>query len=171
MKKIFVVLSMLAVSFTVKAQSTDNLPVVDSALVFKPLTQPIERGTLIKTSNFHFYEITDKVTQKSGWPAQPLVVVYQDGKKFKMKIQGIDKPLAVNKVKEVIESYIDGNFKGYDGNTSFKLDNQQEWKQDESTSNVFANLFKPAVTIYLTSEGYKMKIEGLNESPIIVRKK
>lgn len=176
MKKIITLCLLVVICTTTNAQ---EMKVVDSATTFKPLTQPIERGTLIKTSNFHFYEINDKVTQKSGWPAQPQVVVYQDGKKYKMKIQGIDKVLAVNKIQEVIESNIQGvmdgkdvrDFKGYDGSTIFKLQNMQEWQQDETTSNVFSNLFRPAVTIYLTSAGYRMIIHGLNESPILVKKK
>ncbi|MES2329160.1 MAG: hypothetical protein V4539_06115 [Bacteroidota bacterium] len=169
MKKMMIVCLLAAASVTAQAQT--EMKVVDSTTTFKPLTEPLERGTLIKTSTFHFYEINDKITQKSGWPKQPEIVVYQEGKKYKMKIQGIEKPLAVNKIQEVIESNIAGDFKGYDGTTSFKLQNGQDWKQDETTSNVFSNLFRPAVIIYLTSEGYKMKIEGLNESPILVKKK
>jgi len=78
--------------------------------------------------------------------------------------------LACTRLQEVIENFIDGNFKGYDGNSSFKLVNGDVWKQDYTTGNVFANLFRPAVTISLSSEGYKMKIEGLNEDPILVKK-
>ncbi|MEO8173787.1 MAG: hypothetical protein ABI581_11915 [Sediminibacterium sp.] len=168
MKKMIAVCLFAAVCTTTNAQ---EMKVVDSTTTFKTLTGPLERGMLIKTSNFHFYEINDKVAQKSGWPAQPEIVVYQEGKKYKMKIQGIEKPIAVNKIQEVIESNISGDFKGYDGASSFKLQNGQEWKQDETTSNVMSNLFRPAVIIYLTGEGYKMKIEGLNENPILVRKK
>lgn len=168
MKKMILVSLLAAVVGSTQAQ---EMKVVDSTNTFKPIVGPIERGTLIKTSNFHYYEINDKVVQKSGWAAQPEIVVYQEGKKYKMKIQGIEKILAVNKIQEVIESNIDGNFRGYDGTSSFKLVNGQEWKQDETTSNVFSNLFRPAVTIYLTSQGYRMKIEGLNEDPILVKKK
>jgi hypothetical protein len=93
----------------------------------------------LKTSTFHYYEINDKINQKLG-VAQPQLVVYQDGKKYKIKIQGIDKLLVCNKVQDVIESNIDGDFKGWDGNTSFKLVNQEEWKQDAPTSSIFVNL-------------------------------
>lgn len=168
MKKMIAVCLLAAACVTTNAQ---EMKVVDSATTFKQLAGPLERGTLIKTSNFHFYEINDKVSQKSGWPAQPEVIVYQEGKKYKMKIQGIEKLIAVNKIQEVIESNIAGDFKGYDGTSSFKLQNGQNWEQAETTSNVFSNLFRPAVTIYLTAEGYRMKIEGLNESPILVKKK
>ena len=178
MKKFLFACLLSVIVFVTNAQTTDNLKVVDSTTTFKGLSQPIENGTLIKTANFHFYEVNDKVIQKAGYPAMPQITVYQDGKKYKMKIQGMEKILNVKKIQEVIESniagYMDGStlrdFKGYDGTTTFKLQNDQEWKQDETTSNVFSSLFRPAVTIYLTSEGYKMKIEGLNESPILVKK-
>ena len=167
----------LATSVVTIAQAQN---VVDSSTSFKAIVGPIERGTVIKTANFHYYEITDKVVQKSGWAAQPEIVVYQEGKKYKMKIQGMEKVLSVNKIQEVIESNIMGvlddrknvnDFKGYDGTTTFRLQNGQDWAQAETTSNVFTNLFRPAVTIYLTSEGYKMRIEGLKEDPILVKKK
>ncbi|MES2005029.1 MAG: hypothetical protein V4450_10940 [Bacteroidota bacterium] len=170
MKKITAICSLSLMVLFANAQSTDNLKMVDSTNTFKLLTQPIERGTLIKTSNFHYYEINDKVIQKAGYPAQPEIIVYQDGKKYKMKIQGMDKLLLVNKVQEVIETKFEGDFKGWDGTSSFKMANGQTWKQDSPTSSIFSNLFRPAVMIYLTSEGYKMKIEGLNEDPIIVKR-
>ena len=169
MKKFILFSSALFVIGMIQAQVPTNLKLVDSTITFKNLSESLTKGSLIKTANFHFYELNDKINQKSMYP-NPEILVYQDGKKFKMKIQGIEKLLIVNRLQEVIESNIDGNFKGYDGNSSFSLMNGQDWKQDYTTGNVFANLFRPAVTIYLSSEGYKMKIEGLNEDPILVRK-
>lgn len=169
MKKIMVLSALLTIVLTTNAQTTDNLKMVDSATTFGRFTGAVIRGTLLKTSTFHYYEINDKINQKLG-VAQPQLVVYQDGKKYKIKIQGIDKLLACNKIQDVIESNIDGDFKGWDGNTSFKLVNQEEWKQDAPTSSIFVNLYRPAVLIYLTSEGYKLKIDGVNEDPILVKK-
>lgn len=169
MKKLLAACMVLLAVQATKAQTTDNLKLVDSTTPFKPINGAITRGTLIKTSNYHFYEINDKVNQKFS-NAQPQLMVYQDGRKFKIKIEGVEKLLTCNKIQEVIESNIDGDFKGWDGNSSFRLVNQQEWKQDSPISTVFANLYRPAVIIYLTSEGYKMKIEGLNEDPILVKK-
>jgi hypothetical protein len=174
MKKILLGL-LLTAGITSAAQNAAKT--IDSTTTFSKLTQPVVRGTLIKTANFHFYEINDKVNQIVPF-AQPEIVVYQEGRKYKIKIQGIDKLLACNRIQEVIESNIEGvmegndlkDFHGYDGTTSFRLNNLQVWKQDETTSNVFCDLLKPAVTIYLTGEGYKMKIAGLNQDPILVKK-
>ncbi len=172
MKKQLLLITCLVSGLIAKAQSTDNMKLVDSATLFSRFTGTLGRGTLLKTSNFHFYEINDKVdkaSQKLANP-QPVVKVYQDGKKFRIKIDGVEKLLQCNKIQEVIESNIDGDFKGWDGNSSFKLVNQQVWKQDAPTGTVFANLFRPLATIYLSSEGYKMMIQGLNEEPILVKK-
>jgi hypothetical protein len=169
MKKLFSALFVFVICQFAQAQITETMKLIDSTTPFKPITGAITRGSLIKTSNFHYYEINDKVNQKFN-NAQPRLMVYQDGKKFKIKIEGIEKLLTCNKVQEVIESNIDGDFKGWDGTTSFKLVNQQIWKQDNPTSTVFANMYRPAVLVYLSSEGYKLKIEGLNEDPILVKK-
>lgn len=169
MKRISLILSMTIFTVSTFAQLTDNLKMVDSTSSFGRISTAVQRGLLIKTSNFHFYEVNDKINQKLS-NQQPSIIVYQDGKKYKMKIEGIDKLLACNKIQEVIESNIDGDFKGWDGNSTFKLANQQEWKQDGSTGTLFSNLFRPAVLIYLTAEGYKMKVTGVDEDPILVKK-
>lgn len=169
MKKLLSSLLVFVTCQLAQAQITETMKLVDSTTPFKPINGAITRGSLLKTSNFHYYEINDKVNQKFS-NAQPQLMVYQDGKKFKIKIEGIEKLLTCNKVQEVIESNIDGDFKGWDGTTSFKLVNQQIWKQDNPTSTVFANMYRPAVLVYLSSEGYKLKIEGLNEDPILVKK-
>jgi hypothetical protein len=169
MKKILLLSFIVCGTLALEAQVTSNMKLVDSTTSFKSLTGMLTRGGLIKTANFHFYELNDKINQKSLY-ANPEILVYQEGKKYKMKIQGIEKLIAVNKLQEVIESNIDGNFKGYDGNTSFRLVNQDVWKQDYPTGTIFTNLFRPTVTIYLSSEGYKMIIEGVAEDPILVKK-
>jgi hypothetical protein len=169
MKKQLLFSLLIASSLFVKAQVTESMKLVDSTTLFSRFSGTLTRGALLKTSNFHYYEINDKVNQKLA-NQQPQVLVYQDGKKFRIKIEGVEKLLTCNKIQEVIESNIDGDFKGWDGTSSFKLVNQQVWKQDSPTSTVFANLYRPLVTIYLSSEGYKMLVQGLNESAILVRK-
>ena len=148
----------------------DNGKLDDSTTLFGRFTGVVSKGTVIKTSSNRFYEITEKINQKVNLNQAAEIKVYKDGKKYKISIQGIEKVMACNKLQEVIESNIDGDFKGWDGNTTFELVNKQKWQQDAPTPTIFANLYRPAVTIYLTSEGYKMKIAGLNEDPILVKK-
>lgn len=87
-----------------------------------------------------------------------------------MKIEGIEKIFSCNKIQEVIESNIEGDFKGWNSNTIFKLVNQQEWKQDARTSSIFINFYRAVVLIYLSSNGYKLNIAGVLENLILVKK-
>lgn len=127
-------------------------------------------GLVIKTRSGHYYEITDK-TKFKNMMANPSVTVYKLGKrKFQLVIQGIDIPIEANRIQEVIESNINGDFKGWEGATSFNLVNGETWIQDEFGS-LFANLYRPKVFIYRTSDGtYKMRVEGIKEV-ITVRRK
>ena len=79
-----------------------------------------------------------------------------------MVIQGIDIPIEANRIWDVIESNLTGEFKGWEGNTKFTLVNDEVWVQDE-LGNLFAKpIYRPKVFIYHTSDGtYKLKVEGV----------
>ncbi len=68
----------------------------------------------------------------------------------------------------VIESKIDGEFQGWDGETIFKLVNCQIWQQS-SYHYYYHYAYMPRVTIYRTDGGYKMKVDGVDPS-IYVRR-
>jgi hypothetical protein len=67
-----------------------------------------------------------------------------------------------------IESTISGEFHGWDGETIFKLDNGQIWKQAEY-DYTYSYSYRPDVTIYSTSAGCRMKVED-EEETILVRR-
>lgn len=168
MRRILLIL-LFAFASRVQAQFNVYYRTVDSTNSLNRLNGAITRGTLIKTSTTGFYEINDNVNRLLP-TLQPAVVVYEDSGRYLLRIEGIDSLLSCIKVREVIESNIEGDFKGWDGTSTFKLTNAQEWQQDHRTPTVTFNLYSPAVFIYLTPAGYKMKIEGLNEDPIFVKK-
>ena len=63
-----------------------------------------------------------------------------------------------------VESDIDGTFKGWTGDTIFKLRNGQIWQQS-SYAYMYQYAYSPSVTIYQSSNGdYKMKVDGVNET-------
>jgi hypothetical protein len=62
----------------------------------------------------------------------------------------------------VIESYIDGDFMGWDGETIFKLDNRQIWQQ-ASYAYYYSYKYHPRVIIFNSSGSYKMQVEGESE--------
>lgn len=62
----------------------------------------------------------------------------------------------------VIESYIDGEFEGWDGDTIFVLTNGQIWQQDEY-SYYYTYRYRPKVLIYRNSTGgYTMRVDGVD---------
>ena len=69
---------------------------------------------------------------------------------------------------DVIESRIDGAFEGWDGETIFRLMNGQVWQQ-ASYSYVYHYAYSPQVTIYQSSGGYVMKVEGVDQTIGVTR--
>ena len=71
----------------------------------------------------------------------------------------------INKIdiQPVFQTQIDGEFNGWEGETVFKLMNGQVWKQS-SYAYHYSYKFMPKVTIYKSSYGYKMKVDGDSET-------
>ena len=69
---------------------------------------------------------------------------------------------------QVIESQIDGDFKGWDGETIFKLTNGQIWQQS-SYAYMYHYAYGPEVTIYEANGRFKMKVEGVEDTIEVVR--
>ena len=67
-----------------------------------------------------------------------------------------------------IESSITGEFHGWSGDTIFKLDNGQIWQQAEYDYDYDYD-YNPDVTIYQTTSGCRMKVEG-EEDTILVKR-
>jgi len=67
-----------------------------------------------------------------------------------------------------IESRIDGEFKGWEGKTVFKLQNGQIWQQASYGYNVtFAD--SPKVSIYQSGSEFRMKVEGIDQEIVVQR--
>ena len=69
-----------------------------------------------------------------------------------------------------IESAISGNVEGWSGETIFKLANGQIWQQAEYAYTYFYE-YHPDITIYQTSAGCRMKVEGQDETILVERLK
>ena len=67
-----------------------------------------------------------------------------------------------------IESAISGDFEGRSGETIFKLDNGQIWQQAEYDYE-YSYDYNPDVTIYETTAGCRMKVEGEDETILVKR--
>ncbi len=78
--------------------------------------------------------------------------------------------LASERSSDVIESRIEGEFEGWDGDTIFKLENGQIWQQS-SYAYTYHYAYRPKVLIYKINGRYKMKVEGVDETIYVERVK
>ena len=62
-----------------------------------------------------------------------------------------------------IESQIDGEFEGWEGETIVKLTNGQIWQQTEYHYR-YHYAYMPKVLIYRSGSGYKMKVDGIERA-------
>ena len=63
----------------------------------------------------------------------------------------------------VIETQIDGEFNGWEGETIVKLMNGQIWQQTEYHYH-YHYAYMPKVVVYRSGGGYKMKVEGVEKA-------
>jgi|BioPla2DNA2_1021312.scaffolds.fasta_scaffold46005_4 hypothetical protein len=64
-------------------------------------------------------------------------------------------------MKQIFVSKIDGEFHGWDGETKLNLINGQVWVQAEYAYTYF---YRPNVIIYNSNDGFRMKVEDMNET-------
>ena len=65
-------------------------------------------------------------------------------------------------------SQVDGSFRGWDGDTIFKLTNGQIWQQAEYDYE-YHYAYRPAVAIVKTSKSYIMHVKGMSETLMVER--
>jgi len=66
------------------------------------------------------------------------------------------------------ETYISGDFNGWDGETVWKMDNDQIWQQAQYSYH-YAYRYHPKVLIWYTSSGWKMRVEGETTDLLVKR--
>lgn len=77
-------------------------------------------------------------------------------------------PVGNTSSQESVESRIDGEFTGWDGDTVFRLQNGQVWKQ-LSYAYVYHFAYAPDVLIYPSGASFKMRVDGVAGSIIVQR--
>ena len=70
----------------------------------------------------------------------------------------------------MVESQIDGDFNGWEGETIVKLMNGQIWQQTEYHYE-YHYAYMPNVLVYPSGGGYKMKVDGTDEAVGVQRLK
>lgn len=73
-----------------------------------------------------------------------------------------------NQATGIIESKIEGDFSGWEGETIFKLINGQIWQQS-SFDYAYTYKYMPKVIIFPTSRGFELQVEGMDKRIVVVR--
>ena len=71
---------------------------------------------------------------------------------------------------DVVESRIEGEFSGWEGDTIFKLQNGQLWQQSLHAYK-YRYLYSPEVLIYKSGSVYKMRVDGVDDEIEVQRLK
>jgi len=97
---------------------------------------------------------------------RPASVITREAGKYLLTVEGNSIP--VRRVTDVVESQIDGEFKGWDGKSVYRLTNGQVWGQSEYKYE-YKYAYRPEVLIYSANSGYKMLVDGTEASVRKVR--
>lgn len=76
--------------------------------------------------------------------------------------QGADRPAGATGT-GVVETQVDGEFNGWEGETVVKLMNGQIWQQTEYHYE-YHYAYMPKVLVYPSGGGYKMKVDGTSQA-------
>lgn len=122
----------------------------------------VSEGFLFKTESKEYYIISEPTRQRVR-TRNPNVKIYQSGSRYKLVIDDFDEPVICTKTRNVIDTQINGEFKGWDGETEFKLMNGQVWKQS-SYDYTYHYEYSPQVFIYQYKGAWILKVEDLEET-------
>lgn len=89
--------------------------------------------------------------------------VYQVGRQDAQQASAASQTRLEPSTPSVIETQIDGDFEGWEGETIVKLVNGQIWQQTEYHYH-YHYAFMPQVLIYRSGGGYKMKVDGVDKA-------
>ena len=96
----------------------------------------------------------------------PAAMITEESGRHTLIVAGESIP--VRRVSNVVESRIDGEFRGWEGDTEYTLQNGQVWRQSTyQYTNRYA--FMPEVLVYPAEGGYIMLVAGTSASVRRVR--
>ncbi|MDO8447141.1 MAG: hypothetical protein Q7T53_13790 [Deltaproteobacteria bacterium] len=103
------------------------------------------------------YWIQDQYKYWYHYAYSPQATITEERGGYILSVAGNSIP--VRRTNNVIESRIDGEFKGWEGETVYKLVNGQEWQQS-SYKYQYKYSYTPQVIVYEARSGYKMLVTG-----------
>ena len=77
-------------------------------------------GYIFKVNSRDYYVVNERNRQRVR-TRNPDVKIFRSGNTYKLVIEDFDEPVICKKIKDVIETQIDGDFEGWEGETIFKM--------------------------------------------------
>lgn len=88
---------------------------------------------------------------------RPGAIITEKSGRYILTVAG--QSIHVTRIYDVIESRIDGEFRGWDGKSTYKLINGQTWQQT-TYKYEYKYAYRPEVMIYSTGGSYIMHVDG-----------
>lgn len=159
MKKLLILIFAF-VSFSTNAQSSWELE--EETYIKGNISGTITKGYIFKVNSRDYYVVNERKRQRVR-TRNPDVKIFKSGNTYKLVIEDFDEPVICKKIKDVIETQIDGDFEGWEGETIFKMMNGQIWQQS-SYDYTYHYAYSPEVLIYEFNGSWIMRVEDLDET-------
>lgn len=132
-------------------------------------------STVVKLQNGQIWQQSEPFLELSLSLA-PTAIVYTSQGSNVMYVDGTAKAVGVRLIASsadmptgsAVQSKIDGEFEGWDGETIFILVNGQIWQQS-SYSYLYHYAYNPSVLIYQSGGRWMMSVEGVNRTIAVTR--
>ena len=89
----------------------------------------------------------------------PEAKIIMKGGRLYIQVDRLPEIVPVREINGIIESKINGEFKGWEGETTYELSNGQVWQQSKYKYQ-YKYAYMPRVLIYNPGGGYIMKVKG-----------
>lgn len=115
-----------------------------------------DEDKLFKTINSQYW-IQAKYQYWYHYKYRPEVTIFKENNRYYLSVEG--KEIEIRRLNNVIESKIDGAFRGWDGKSIYKLRNGQTWEQSVYKYK-YKYAYSPTAFIYDGSSGKTMQVAG-----------
>ena len=165
MRTTVIIIFQLILLFTVYGQS--NWEFHEETYIKGSISTTIEQGMIFSSGSNNFYKVIESDLQLV-LTIMPSATILKKGNNYKLIIEDFDYPVICQKLQIVTSSSIDGEFEGWNGETTIILSNGEIWKQ-YNYKYEYNYSYNADVWVFSDGNSYFMKVEDL-ESAVEVTK-
>jgi hypothetical protein len=129
----------------------------------------LRQGNVYALQNGQLWEQTEFYSE-IDIEIRPEARIWNNGGTFVMKVAGIEHPVEVRRIKNIIGVPIVGDFHGFSQGSTFVLENGEEWEQKDILIKVGIQI-APKAFIWQDGDSFKMKVSGIPETIAVSRTK